>query len=77
MVSLSVRSRDWKDYAARMAWYAFVVAGDIDYSSDHGYQSGIHFTSDFIAGHTYIMFAQPMTRYTVRTGIVEGEPTGE
>jgi hypothetical protein len=23
-------SRDWKDYAARMAWYAFGVAGDID-----------------------------------------------
>jgi hypothetical protein len=23
-------SRDWKEYAARMAWYAFGVAGDID-----------------------------------------------
>ena len=27
---LREESRDWKDYARRMAWYAFGTAGDID-----------------------------------------------
>ncbi|MDR1243335.1 MAG: hypothetical protein LBM00_11230 [Deltaproteobacteria bacterium] len=44
----------------------------LDYGSAHGYQNGIRFTSSFTAGRTYSMFAQPITRNTVRIGVVEG-----
>jgi hypothetical protein len=27
---METENRDWRDYAARMGWYAFGAAGDID-----------------------------------------------
>jgi hypothetical protein len=44
----------------------------LNYSAAHGYQSGIRFTSAFIAGHTYSMSAQPIDQNTIRINITEG-----